>query len=211
MYLVKTLNWPGVYTGALVILCLAFLMPYCAFIPKVLILSTLKPPLFNSNQISATVLKTKATNIHSTSCHPDSWFLIPDDDDDDDDHHHHHHHHDDDDDDAGELSGSDHHSRREQRWVRGGQANLEKQTWAIEYIWIFLGFQVWKIKKNQKEILKKSDLFAIVFGFLWISLTHYPIIVPLRGSHGLSSRRTLSSWPKGLLPRSRAPEGPKDF
>ena len=25
----------GLYTGALVILCLAFLMPYCAFIPKV--------------------------------------------------------------------------------------------------------------------------------------------------------------------------------
>ena len=24
----------GIYTGALVILCLAFLMPYCAFIPK---------------------------------------------------------------------------------------------------------------------------------------------------------------------------------
>ena len=25
----------GGYTGALVLLCLAFLMPYCAFIPKV--------------------------------------------------------------------------------------------------------------------------------------------------------------------------------
>ena len=25
----------GLYTGGLVILCLAFLMPYCAFIPKV--------------------------------------------------------------------------------------------------------------------------------------------------------------------------------
>ena len=24
----------GIYTGALVLLCLAFLMPYCAFIPK---------------------------------------------------------------------------------------------------------------------------------------------------------------------------------
>ena len=24
----------GIYTGGLVILCLAFLMPYCAFIPK---------------------------------------------------------------------------------------------------------------------------------------------------------------------------------
>ena len=34
----------------------------------------------------------------------------------------------------------------------------------------------------------------------WISLTHYPIIAPLRGSHGLSARRawrTLSSRPKG--------------
>ena len=61
-----------------------------------------------------------------------SWFLIPDnDDDDDDDDDDDADDHDDDDDDAGELGGSDHHSCREQRWVRGGQANLEKQKWAL--------------------------------------------------------------------------------
>ena len=44
----------------------------------------------------------------------------------------------------------------------------------------------------------------------WISLTHYPIITPLRGSHGLRARRawrTLSSRPEGPQPRSWAPRG----
>ena len=43
------------------------------------------------------------------------------------------------------------------------------------------------------------------------SLTHYPIIVLMHGSHGLSARRpwrTLSSRPEGPQPRSRVPEGP---
>ena len=41
--------------------------------------------------------------------------------------------------------------------------------------------------------------FVIVFGFLWISLMHFSIIAPLRGSHGLSAHRawrTKSSRPE---------------
>ena len=38
----------------------------------------------------------------------------------------------------------------------------------------------WRRKIKTKEITL-LDLFAIVFGYL---LTHYPIIAPLRGSHG---------------------------
>ena len=48
-----------------------------------------------------------------------------------------------------------------------------------------------------KQTFAKLDL-SVIFG---ISLTHYPIIAPLRGSHGLSARRawrTLSSRPKAL-------------
>ena len=43
------------------------------------------------------------------------------------------------------------------------------------------------------------DFLSIVFGFLgdfFISLTRYPIILPLCGSDGLSARRTMSSRPK---------------
>ena len=44
----------------------------------------------------------------------------------------------------------------------------------------------------------------------WISLMHYPIIEPLRGSHGRSARRawrTLSGKPEGPLPKKSGPGG----
>ena len=60
-------------------------------------------------------------------------------------------------------------------------------------------------KQNPIHLIYMQSLTSIPW------LTHYPIIVPSRGSHGLSARRvqrTKSSRPEGLQPRSRAPEGP---
>ena len=79
--------------------------------------------------------------------------------------------------------------------------------------------KILRTNQNLKNTRKKKQFrFLEIFGFLvrswislrlfldfsvifWISLLHYPIIAPLRGSHGLSARRawsTKSRVPKGL-------------
>ena len=49
----------GIYTGGLVLLCLAFLMPYCAFIPKVssVLLSVVEGLFNNVRQVLSNICK----------------------------------------------------------------------------------------------------------------------------------------------------------
>ena len=71
------------------------------------------------------------------------------------------------------------------------------------------------MKKIQTHfVLIFLDFFEINFGFLcvfWISLTHYPIIAPLRGclkgvKDKVKQARRPQSRPEGPLLRSRAPK-----
>ena len=84
-------------------------------------------------------------------------------------------------------------------WIFGRK---KLDFWKILDFWKKLGFSL------KSWIFRISLwLFFYFFVIFWISQTHYPIIAPLCGSHGLSAWRawrTKSSRPEGPLPRSNS-------
>ena len=65
----------GIYTGALVILCLALLMPYCAFIPKASLSAVIMTAVIFSVEYEV-VLPIWSSKSRSNTCHSEAYLVI---------------------------------------------------------------------------------------------------------------------------------------